>query len=655
VVNELHGFEVGNELIVRIADLLTPPLLPKDALAARMSGDRFAILLRESTPTEAASIAQQIQRAAAGLRLGPAQNAMDVSISCGIAALTPMPQALDRAIAAAELACKTAKSRGRNRIELYACDDSSMMRRHADAVAVGELRSALKADRLMLYAQRIAPLQNPTLPGGYEILLRLKNEDGTVDAPGTRIMAAQRYQLLPTIDRWVIQRALQTLAPYRAMLRSRRVSISINVSGQSIGDETFVQHFKEQLSAANLPAGCLTVEITEQAAVTNLARANELIRQLSTLGCRFALDDFGTGMNSLTALKNLQIARVKIDGSFVRDILTDRNSLATVRAIVELASGLSMDTVAEYVESKAIAKEVRRLGVDYAQGYAFGKTGTVGENPRRHEQRRILAVAQIVSGNVNHGALRHLAKREIDARRAEKIMQDESFRRQLLQHALQCEVPVALQGERCDLRSIAVLGDVECDPAIVAHIGRNAKPAIGCEQGLPFNAHPKAQRQALFIVPCHRKGSLPRLPGGAPELGNFSRFRQSQADSPQRLEHGSCARRLQRIDVAHRELLGRPANRRCLTEGRRERRRSHVIVRLAHQSRDTLPSKAPVETHTEPAARADVGRNEEIHRVGSHMVLLCTVRRPQPQGDAPVTMVIDHVGRERLAVHSEIG
>jgi diguanylate cyclase (GGDEF)-like protein len=373
VVNELHGFEVGNELIVRIADLLTPPLLPKDALAARMSGDRFAILLRESTPTEAASIAQQIQRAAAGLRLGPAQNAMDVSISCGIAALTPMPQALDRAIAAAELACKTAKSRGRNRIELYACDDSSMMRRHADAVAVGELRSALKADRLMLYAQRIAPLQNPTLPGGYEILLRLKNEDGTVDAPGTLIMAAQRYQLLPTIDRWVIQRALQTLAPYRAMLRSRRVSISINVSGQSIGDETFVQHFKEQLSAANLPAGCLTVEITEQAAVTNLARANELIRQLSTLGCRFALDDFGTGMNSLTALKNLQIARVKIDGSFVRDILTDRNSLATVRAIVELASGLSMDTVAEYVESKAIAKEVRRLGVDYAQGYAFGK------------------------------------------------------------------------------------------------------------------------------------------------------------------------------------------------------------------------------------------------------------------------------------------
>jgi diguanylate cyclase (GGDEF)-like protein len=373
VVNELHGFEVGNELIVRIADLLAPPLLPEGAFAARVSGDRFAVIVPESDPRAAAQIAEKVQTAAGRLVIGPAQNTVDVSLSCGVATLVVMPQGLARAMAAAELACKTAKKRGRNRVELYACEDHSMMRSHDDAIAVGQLRSALKSDRLLLYAQRITPLQDPALPGGYELLLRLKSEDGTLVAPGPLITAAQRYQLLPTVDRWVIQRALQTLAGYRGMLRSRGITMSINVSGQSIGDQTFVEHFKEQLKAANLPPACIIVEITEQAAVTNLARANDMINQLQALGCRFALDDFGTGANSLTSLKNLQIARLKIDGSFVRDIVTDRNSQATVRAIVDLAKGMKMDTVAEYVETEAIAVAMRKFGVDFAQGYAYGR------------------------------------------------------------------------------------------------------------------------------------------------------------------------------------------------------------------------------------------------------------------------------------------
>lgn len=373
VVNELYGFELGNELIVRIADLLSPPLLPDGALAARISGDRFAVILPEGNAAVAAQTAVRIQGAATRLVIGPPQNAVDVSISCGVAALVYMPQGLARAMAAAELACKTAKNHGRNRVEIYTCEDSSIIRHHEDAVAVGQLRSALKTDRLLLFAQRIVPLQNCALPGGYELLLRLQTEDGVLVEPGPLIKAAQRYQLLPSVDRWVIQRALQTLAAYRGMLGSRGLSMSINVSGQSIGDETCIQHFKEHLKAANLPADCIIVEITEQAAVTNLVKANSMIQQLTALGCRFALDDFGTGANSLTSLKNLQISRVKIDGSFIRDILTDRNSLATVRSVVELAKGLSLETVAEFVETEAIAQEVRRLGVDYAQGYAFGR------------------------------------------------------------------------------------------------------------------------------------------------------------------------------------------------------------------------------------------------------------------------------------------
>jgi len=163
------------------------------------------------------------------------------------------------------------------------------------------------------------------------------------------------------------------LAPYRGMLATRGVTMSINISGQSIGDEMFIQLFTQLLKDANLPRHCVSVELTEQAAITNLASAKNMVDRLGALGCGFALDDFGTGANSLTYLKALHVNRVKIDGSFVRDIGSDRNSQSTVRAIVELAKGLGIETVAEYVENEEIAAEIRRLGVDYAQGYAYGK------------------------------------------------------------------------------------------------------------------------------------------------------------------------------------------------------------------------------------------------------------------------------------------
>ena len=392
VVNELHGFELGNEVIVRVAELVGAPTIAEGAIAARVSGDRFALVMPRSETRVAAGIAANLQAAVARLVIGPAQEPVEVSISCGVAALVDMPQGLARALAAAEVACKKAKERGRDRVELYACEDSSMMRCHDDAIAVGQLRAAIKTDRLLLYAQRIVPLQNASLPGGYELLMRMRDPNGAIVAPGPLVSAAQRYQLLPSVDRCVVKRALEMLCPYRSMLTSRGISMSINVSGQSIADEEFVNMFAEQLQAARLPAGSVTVEITEQAAVTNLARANDMTRRLGALGCRVALDDFGTGANSLVSLKSLQIARVKIDGGFVRDIVTNQRSQATVRAIVELAKGYSIDTVAEYVENREIADTVRRLGVDYAQGYAFGKPEPLDEllaSLGRDESRRL--------------------------------------------------------------------------------------------------------------------------------------------------------------------------------------------------------------------------------------------------------------------------
>jgi diguanylate cyclase (GGDEF)-like protein len=373
VVNELHGFELGNELIVRVAELLAPPLVPQGTIGARISGDRFALVMPDTDSEVAVQVANALQNAARTLKIGPTQDPVDVSLSCGVAALVSMPQGLARALAAAELACKGAKKHGRNRVELYACQDDSMMRRHNDVVAVGKLRTALRTDGLVLHAQRIVPLQNKGLPGGYEVLMRLRDKDGSLISPGPLITAAQRYQLLPSVDRWVVTRALQMLASYRSVLKSSELSISINVSGQSIGDEAFTTLFTEQLKCAQLPSGSVMIEITEQAAVASLARASDMVARMTAMGCRIALDDFGTGANSLAYLKGLQVSRVKIDGSFVRDIVSNRRSQATVRGIVELAKGFSIDTVAEFVETADIADAVRKLGVDYAQGYAFGR------------------------------------------------------------------------------------------------------------------------------------------------------------------------------------------------------------------------------------------------------------------------------------------
>ena len=372
VVNDLYGFEIGNEMLVKVANVLAPPRLPEGALAARISADRFAVVVPNADTTGAAALAERLQAAIRGLTIGPLDDPIEVSASCGVAPLLAMSQGLARALAAAEFACKTAKHGGRDRLKIDSCDDGTMLRGHVDAVTVGQLRAALKSDQLLLYAQPIVPLRNAALPGGYEVLLRLNDPSEGVVLPGTLVQVARRYQLLPMIDQWVVRKTLQLLAAHREILEARRLGISINLSGQSIGDEEFTRQLGDALRAAQLPAGCITFEITEQAAVSSLARADEMIRQLAPLNCRFALDDFGTGSNSLAYLNALPIARVKIDGTFVQDILSNPRSQATVRGIVELARGFSIDTVAEFVESHAIAKRVHELGVDYAQGYAFG-------------------------------------------------------------------------------------------------------------------------------------------------------------------------------------------------------------------------------------------------------------------------------------------
>jgi len=372
VINQVHGFRGGDEVIRQVADLLGQSWLPTGVLRARISGDQFALVLPGCLDA-ARALSRRLQAEAARIAVGSPPQIVDLSISFGIAMIRDGPDALARALTEAEVACRGAKDRGRNRVEEYDTKDASLMRRHGDVIAAGLLREALKADHFLLHAQPIVSLANTRVVCEYELLLRMRGNDGNTVSAAEIISAAQRYQLMPSIDRWVVQHAMRKLGPHRTTLRQRGICMSINISGQSIGDPEFLSFLAQELSRSGLAPSSVMIEITEHTAVATRGNGADRLRKLCSRGWRIALDDFGTGTNSLSNLKGLPVARIKIDGSFVLDLLTSRRSVATVQAIVQLAKGEDIDTVAEFVETPAIAQKLRALGVDFGQGYAFGK------------------------------------------------------------------------------------------------------------------------------------------------------------------------------------------------------------------------------------------------------------------------------------------
>ena len=245
-----------------------------------------------------------------------------------------------------------------------------MVRRKSDSIIVIRLREALQNDRFTLVAQRIMPLQGRGDPEGFELLLRSPNED---HAPADLLSAAHRSQLAPALDMWVVEHALAGAAPHRSALLAANVSLSINITGPSLTDATFLERIERLIRRSRIAPALITFEITETIAVLNLAKAINFVRELRAMGCRFALDDFGTGTNSLKNLTNLPVDHIKIDGSFVTGILSNPQSIALVRAIVSLTRDLGIGTVAEYAENARIIERLRELGVQYAQGYGVEK------------------------------------------------------------------------------------------------------------------------------------------------------------------------------------------------------------------------------------------------------------------------------------------
>jgi diguanylate cyclase (GGDEF)-like protein len=371
VINDNYGMHMGDRVIAQLGELIRTRL-PPGAIAARISGDRFAILLPAALQ-DAAEFAEALRAGAEDLAAVFGDGKMPVSVSIGASAVDARSKEFVHAFAAAETACKAANDRGRNRVELYQEADESIVRRFTDINLITDLRAAIAEDRLELNAQLIVPLGNHNGPPHFEILLRMVGENGEIVGPDHFMSAAHRYQLMPTLDRWVIKHALEMLTPHAELLRSSQIVFAINFSGQSLQDADFTEHVARLIESSGLTPSNLCFELTESAAIGNLNRAELLMRRLRKLGCNIALDDFGTGLSSLAYLRTLPIGMLKIDGSFVRDVCKDPRAESMVQTIAQLARAMSLTTVAEYVETDEIRTRITALGVDYGQGFAIGR------------------------------------------------------------------------------------------------------------------------------------------------------------------------------------------------------------------------------------------------------------------------------------------
>ena len=371
LVNDTCGHAAGDELLRHICALLQSGLREGDTLA-RLGGDEFGILLENCGPEAAEKIAESLRQTVQNLHFVWKGRPFVTTVSLGLVHVSQAPTTLEASLRAADMACYMAKEKGRNRVQVYHPDDSELSLRFGEMAWVQRLHMALEEDRFCLYAQEIAPLGIDAEGGHIEILLRLHDEAGRMILPDSFIPAAERYGLMSTIDRWVVKNVFKIIAQCRAERPGEPLAMcAINLSGTTIGGEAFLDFLREQFVTYSIPAEMICFEITETSAIANLGSAIRFINELKGLGCLFSLDDFCAGMSSFAYLKHLPVDFLKIDGSFVKDMLDDPINRAMVEVINHIGHVMGKRTIAEFVETTQIEQALLEIGVDYAQGYVI--------------------------------------------------------------------------------------------------------------------------------------------------------------------------------------------------------------------------------------------------------------------------------------------
>ena len=368
LVNDTCGHQAGDRLLKQITGLLQTRVRASDTLA-RLGGDEFGILLQDCTAEKAAAIADSLRQAIREFRFVWQDGAMNVGVSIGIVEINQGSESITSLMSAADVACYAAKDSGRNRVHMY--QHGAAPERHREMQWVSRLTRACEENRLELYYQPIVPIGNNRDPRGhYELLLRMRDENGSLVQPAEFIPAAERYNVMPMIDRWVVSHALGALAHYRSDGDpSQAYTISINLSGTSLNDDRFLEFLINELQAYDLSPGAVCFEITETAAISNLPNVVHFMREFRSRGCKFSLDDFGSGLSSFMYLKNLPVDYLKIDGQFVQNITSDHVDRSMVEAITQIGRAMKIKTIAERVETHEVLQCLADIGVEYAQGY----------------------------------------------------------------------------------------------------------------------------------------------------------------------------------------------------------------------------------------------------------------------------------------------
>jgi len=371
VINDAYGVVAGDDLLKQLAVLLKDGLRGQDTLA-RVGGNEFGMLLDDCEPDQAYRVIERLRRTIDARSFHVGHRALRTTVSVGLVALETSFDDLSKALTAVDLACQLAKNLGGNRTETFKSDSSVLVRRQSEMQYTGRIDEALAENRFVLFCQPIEPITNGS-NHHYEILLRLEDQEGQLLSPDIFMGAAERYNRMPRIDRWVIASAIESISGSKAMLEKQPVCWGINLSGQSLADEGFLDFVAERLGQSGISPEWIYFEITETVAIRNYSQVLQFITRIKNMGHVFALDDFGSGYSSFAYLKNMPVEYVKIDGAFVRNMDTDPYDRVAVSSINQIGHLLGLKTIAEYVETGDILKTLRNVGIDYAQGYAVGR------------------------------------------------------------------------------------------------------------------------------------------------------------------------------------------------------------------------------------------------------------------------------------------